>query len=82
MNHSPSVISIGLVKNEINNRARLKQNGIYLRGFSGYTLKDISNILFKYGDFVAVLTNPSFYTQIEAGDTLIVLGLDDIQNQS
>ena len=70
------MISIGLIKNELNSHQKLKRNGLYKRTFGEYDKTDVNNVLYKYGGFLVVLTNPSFYTPLDEGDTVIVFGLN------
>ena len=79
MNQDPHITAIGLIKNELNNTQKLKRNGIYQRTFGNFNNNDVNNVLYKYGGFTVVLTNPSFYTPLEHDDTVIVFGLNRTQ---
>lgn len=83
MNHQPSLIAFGLVKNLISSLDKVRSMGI---DFKKLEFEEIENILFKFGEFKVVLTNPGFFTELEIDDVVIVMGFDptmkkDAKNQ-
>ena len=74
-----SVLSIGLVK-------RQQPPPEFLNEFeqnqqSQFDFQDLRSVLFKRDGLQVVLTNPNFYTRLNAGDHVIVMGLNVLSKE-